>query len=204
MTKTIAFPGAMFFMNECADQRVFTAQQFDQIKAANQQWSLAKQRIKNTEKSFTDSIDKRRRLAFDEGYQAGLKQASEDMLDVINQCQSAEMHLSELAVSAIKKVLDDLPDDILLPCLVSSAVRKTNDSHSHIAIFVHPQFLQPVKSHLNQALAELPCLKLIEVREDPLMAKNDCRLETSLGVINANLNDQLATITQVFCGQSNR
>lgn len=201
MSKTLTLPGALLFVNECVDQRVFNFQEVAKINDANEQWLMAKQRIENMEKLFNESLDERKQLAFEEGYQAGLKQASENMIEVINQCQAVEPLLCELAVSAIKKVLDDLPDDVLLPSLVSNAVRKINNSHSHITVFVHAQCLKLVKSHLNQSLRESPCLKLIEVRQDPRMKKHDCRLETNFGVVNANLIDQLDSITRVFCGE---
>ena len=198
MAKPLVLPGALFMMNECADQRVFNEQEIAQFESLNEQWSIAKQRIKNMENSFVNSINERKQRAFDEGYQAGLKQSSEKMLMIISQCQAAEQVFSKLAISVINKVLDDLPDDVLLPSLVSCAVKKITESYSYMTVFVHPEFLESVKLHLNQTLAQSPFLKLITVREDLYLNKSDCRIETDLGVVNANLNDQLDAITSVF------
>jgi type III secretion protein L len=142
--------------------------------------------------------------AFEEGLaqgrEAGRAQAREELAATLTAlAQSAAQErdrlrgeVGALALQVVRKMLGSFAEDAVLAALAAVAANDLVATQA-VALVVHPELCQAVRERLasvEAGCAALPC----EVRDDPLVPRGCCRIETGHGSVDASLEAQLARL----------
>ncbi len=155
----------------------------------------------------TMALEDLKKQAFEQGKQAGIKEAEARFGDTSNALADLLSEVSGLRESIINNSSQDmlrlvmaisrqiihketsLDDDIILETL-SKALRaaiKTDEYH----IKINPDDLATVNDKKPLFLTSISGLKNITVEPDPSVAKGGCLVESSLGQVDATIESQL-------------
>ncbi len=131
------------------------------------------------------------------GRQEGLARASAAIargaLERDRLLAAAEQELVRLAVAIAEKVLrrqvarDDVVE--LAACALAEARQRRE-----VTLRIHPEDAEAVRGSQERLLAALSRAHVLEVREDPGVARGGVVVETEAGVIDGQLETQLAAI----------
>lgn len=136
------------------------------------------------------------------GYQKGLdkvkQELSEEMIKaVVNTTEyfsSVERDVAQLVLATVRKILSDFDDEKL----VLDAVRRGLEllrKNQRLLLRVGPQMAPTLKQKLPEVVKDMD---LIDVIPDDRLTNRDCLLESDIGIVDANIDRQLAAIEQVF------
>jgi type III secretion protein L len=155
--------------------------------------AAARHRIARAEAEHLALLGSVRDAAQQLGYQAGHAQAVEELarfnagLRELASDHASALHV--LLLRALRRLLGELPPDLVLAQLAEQALLAARDDATKVQVFVHPQHGAAVSErlHARDGLA-------IEVRADASLGPTDCRVDTGVGSIDASLPTQLAAL----------
>jgi type III secretion protein L len=99
--------------------------------------------------------------------------------------------LQALLLRALRRLLGELPADLLLAQLAAQALQAVRQDAGTVRVQVHPL----LHAAVQQRLAHLPSRPWrLEVHADARLGAADCRIETDFGAIDAALDTQLAAL----------
>jgi type III secretion protein L len=161
--------------------------------------AAARHRIARAEAERLALLNSVRDAAQQLGYRAGHVQAVEDLARFnANLRALASDHASALRallLRALRRLLGELPPDLVLAQLAEQALLAARDEATKVQVHVHPQHCAAVSERLR-AHAGLT----IEVRADASLGPTDCRVDTGVGSIDAGLATQLAALEAALAG----
>ncbi len=137
------------------------------------------------------------------GRQEGLAQASAAVaraaLERDRLLASAEKELVSLAVAIAAKILwrEVARDDEVVVGMAARALAEARQRRQ-VTLRIHPADAQAVGRGHGRLRAALSRVRVIDVREDPTVARGGALVETEAGVIDARLETQLAAIEAVL------
>jgi len=99
-----------------------------------------------------------------------------------------------LALQVVRKLLGSFAPDEVLAALAATAARDLLATQP-VALVVHPDQVDAVAQRLADALG-------CEVRGDPALAPDACRLETEHGAVDASLSAQLERLETAWQGRN--
>ena len=176
--------------------------------------------FKNGERSKQEENDKEAiEQAFKIGYSEGKKEGAQSQNDKVRQTLdslhsalseldkikkeiyiTAEHELTTLALAIARKVLvTELSDKNNRTVLkvVEEALNKTV-SHDNIKIRVNPAEIDIIKDAMPQFLHLVDNIEAVTIKEDKAISKGGCMIDTSLGNIDARIENRLQIIEEIF------
>ena len=156
--------------------------------------------------------EKLKAQAFEQGQEDGRNTAATQLAEVVSKASlrlqqieaQAEPQLRELAVVIARKVLgrelEFHPEAVV--DIVKTALSEKARQRREIFLRVHPDDLQHIREHKAELLEVLSRAKEIGIREDPDVALGGVIIETDAGIIDAQLETQLAVFERVLMGKS--
>jgi type III secretion protein L len=155
--------------------------------------AAARHRIARTEAERLALLGSVRDAAHQLGYRDGHAQAVEELARFSAGLRAlASDHagaLQALLLRALRRLLGELPPDLVLAQLAEQALRAARDEATQVQVHVHPRHCAAVSERLC-AQAGLT----VDVRADASLGPTDCRIETGVGSIDASLPTQLAAL----------
>ena len=152
----------------------------------------------------------------DQAYQVGLEEgrnaAASQLSELVSRSSvrlqqmeaQAEPQLRELAVVIARKVLgrelEFHPEAVV--DIVKTALSEKARQRREIFLRVNPDDLQHIRERKAELLEVLSRAKEIGIREDPDVAVGGVIIETDAGIIDAQLETQLAVFERVLLGKS--
>ncbi len=132
-----------------------------------------------------------------EGYGAGYEEGLKEGLALIARTKSSvdAYHrnlgtvLTNLVVDLLKQIVGDMNPGAAVAAAVAKALPNI-DLGSEVTLLVSPSVVGVVGKYLSSHLDKASASKLI-IREDSRLAPTQCRLESSFGLVDLSLNNQL-------------
>jgi type III secretion protein L len=155
--------------------------------------AAARHRIARAEAERLALLDSVRDAAHQLGLRAGHAQAVEELArfntDLRALASDHASALQALLLRALRRLLGELPPDLVLAQLVEQALSAARDEATKVQVHVHPRHCAAVSERLRarDGLA-------IDVRADASLGPADCRIDTGVGSIDAGLPTQLAAL----------
>jgi type III secretion protein L len=161
----------------------------------------ARARIARAEAERLALLDTVREQARQAGYRDGHAQAVRALAAFGARMQAlAAGHdeaLQALLLRALRRLLGELPADLLLAQLAAQALQAVRQDAGTVRVQVHPL----LHAAVQQRLARLPSRPWrLEVHADARLGAADCRIETDFGAIDAALDTQLAALQVALAG----
>jgi len=162
------------------------------------------------EEQATGIIDQARREAeelrqkgYEEGYQEGLGQYTEQTTSALMQIESyraqVEPEYIRLVSSCVERIIGE--ELKLNPEAVIGVVRsalKDAVQQREVNVRIHPDDVAALRKHQRRLVDALARANTIEVREDATVARGGCIIMTELGTIDASLERQLVALQTVL------
>lgn len=164
--------------------------------------ATARQRIARAEAERLALLGSVRDAAQQLGYRAGHARALEDLArfntDLHALASDHASALQALLLRALRRLLGELPPDLMLAQLAEQALLAARDDATKVQVHVHPQHCAAVSERLRARVAGAGLT--IEVRADASLGPTDCRVDTGVGSIDASLPTQLAALEAALTG----
>lgn len=150
-------------------------------------------------------------LASKEGYQNGLKEAQNELLELKNSLneflvQKNEMynefypHIVEIALSAAKKIIKkevELSPDILKE-IVMSTLDELNSDTQRVEVKVNSEDFEFAKLSLPEIIETKISGVKVNITQDDTIDRGSCVVVANNGVVDANFRTQLAVLQNAF------
>ncbi len=155
--------------------------------------------------------EKLKEQAYQTGYEEGKNTAAAELSEVVASAsqrleaieQQAEPQLKELALTIARKILgkelEFHPETVV--DIVKQALSEKARQRREIFLRVNPDDLQYIRERKPELLEVLSRAKEIGIREDPEVALHGVVIETDAGIIDAQLETQLAVFERVLMGR---
>jgi len=112
----------------------------------------------------------------------------------LHHLQKMETQLVGLVMQCVRKIINDYGDEALVVESVKQGLRQIGHSQQ-IQIRLHPDLVPSLQERLPELTDKL---EFINIRPDPQLNKEDCIMESDIGIINANVEQQLTTIEKAI------
>lgn len=141
----------------------------------------------------------------EEGYQAGLSQAQEELADQImtivgnsvDYMAKAEDDIARTVMACLRKILGEFDDAELVIRIARGALQRMR-GEPRVTLRVRPDVEAEVQARIGEILAGAGDVGYLEIIGDEQMPKGGCRLESDAGVVDGGLERQLAVIERIF------
>jgi type III secretion protein L len=149
--------------------------------------------ISNAEKAYEQEKEK--------GYQDGLKngerkiaaEVTNQIMDTTAYLESVEDMVIDTIISAIKLILTEVGDEIVIQKLAQKAVLTSRDQ-KHIMLRVSTEQASSVRQKVDELQKSFTDQRYVEVIADSTRDSGTCVVETKMGSIDVSLDVQLETI----------
>lgn len=147
-------------------------------------------------------LQERNKTIFEEqkaaGYEAGLNQAKTEQAEqlfiatseIISYISSVEQTMVKIVFDTIRRIFSDFDDADIVAQLVQKSMQQFRD-RTRVKLYVTPDNARPVRKKLEQALAPVADLALVDIIESPRVDPRGCRLESDMGSVEADLEGLL-------------
>lgn len=153
----------------------------------------AEQIVQQAEAKF----EERRQAGYEQGLTEGRAEMAEKMMDTIASSvdflSGLETRVVGLVSKSLQKILGEMDRQERVTSVVRNALAVTRNE-SKVTVRVHPDDLDTVQQRMDDIMKPYPGIKYIDVVSDSRLDRDGCILETEVGVVDASLDVQLATI----------
>lgn len=160
--------------------------------------ALEKDRIRE---EATGLREQERLRGYEEGVQEAKLEMAEQMIDVVSgtvdYLAKIEKEVIEVVTRSLERILGEIDDDELIVRIVRDSLHAVRNQ-KQLTLRVAPEQLQAVKARVDEILADFPAIVDLQVTGDSRLSKTGCILESEIGIIDASLEGQLATIRKSF------
>jgi len=184
-------------------QKIIPASEFSTLLDAAKSIELAHSEALDYRKAVSKECELLKETAEKEGFQEGLVQFNEQLAllekEIITQKKEMEKSITSLATAAVKKIigkeLKTHPEVIV--DLVSTALKPVTQ-HKRVAIYVHKDDLEHIENSRPQIKALFEHIEQLAIQARDDVTQGGCIIETEAGIINAQLDNQLAALEEAF------
>lgn len=177
-------------------RRVLRAAEVPILQQANALRDTLERRRDQQIGDLAEALDEARARGHAEGLAAGRHEAGErlaEALQALAQGAAAEREqrrseTGALALQVVRKLLGHFADDAVLVALADAALAELLPAPA-LTLVVHPQQLDAVRRRLVTPDAD--GASRYELRADPGLAPDGCRIETEHGSVDVSLSTQL-------------
>lgn len=112
----------------------------------------------------------------------------------LHHLQKMETQLVQLVMQCVRKIINDYGNEALVAESVKQGLRQIGHSQ-HIQIRLHPDLVPSLQERLPELTDKL---EFINIRPDSQLNKEDCIMESDIGIINTNIEQQLKAIEKAI------
>ena len=181
------------------ETRLVKAAECALFQDAHTLWEDTRQRSLESAAAAQADIEFKRRAIYHAAREEGRREASREMLSTVGSAADylarVESGLVDVVMSSLRKIVGQIDDREL----TLRVVRETLAGASNLTqavVTVNSGEVDSVKQHVSQLLAENGRLDYIEVQGSDGIDVGCCRIETDMGVIDANLETQLLALEE--------
>ncbi len=192
-------------------QRIHVNPTANILKADEYLLLLKANEILQAAEAEAESIKAEAKVYFEEeksrGYEEGLEEGRLEMAERtfeaiakgIDFIESLEKTTVDIVMKSLQRVLDDIPPEERIVSIVRRALSYVR-GQKNVIMRVCPQELNFVQNEIANLSKDTFGVDSIRVVSDKILAPGACILESDLGIIDASLTVQLASLRRVFEG----
>jgi len=155
------------------------------------------------------------RQGYEAGFQSGLadvranglKQVENLQTSYVEALEEQKLAITDLALTVVKQIAGNVAPETWLLAQARTAVSRLSNPSTTVSLHVAPEQLKRVREELNTLLSagDADAKKIDDVMEDEDLSNDQCQLHTPYGVINVDIDTQLASVAKVLTSpQSNK
>jgi flagellar biosynthesis/type III secretory pathway protein FliH len=174
---------------------------------------MVEERLKEFEERFQQEKESAYRSGFEDGKTEGLREGQAQSVSEIDRFRGiveqvrthwdelfkgSELELAELSLALARNIVGELA--VLETATVLEAVRDCFENlqdKSAVSIRVHPDDLETVERERTGWTAALDEGATLKIEEDPNIERGGCVVDTSMGAINAQIEDRFERLRTV-------
>ncbi len=148
-----------------------------------------------------EEMERSKKQGFEEGKEEGMKEAIRYLTEIHalkeKMFTDLEPQVVQMAFQIAEKIIAQKiqKDEVLLGIVrqaISSAIG------NKIIVYIHPQDMEKIKSQEKELVARLESGQSIHFKEDENIKPGGCKVESELGVLDAQLETQLDAIRKII------
>lgn len=183
--------------------KVLPAEAFSSLVDAQGLLEAAKKDAEKYKEEVRKECEQLKEQAKKEGYEAGFKEWAEHIAKLQNEIDEVRKEfakmLSPITLKAAKKIvgkeLETSPDIIF--DIVSNSLKAVLQ-HKRITIYVNKTDLDVLEKNRNKLKSLFENIEVLSIRERDDVKKGGCIIETEVGIINAQLDNQWDVLEKAF------
>lgn len=186
-----------------ANRKIIPAKEFSQLIDARDLMEKVKQDAETYKLEVAVECEKLKEYAqqegFAEGYQVWVEQVAKLEEEIINVRQELKKMLIPAALKAAKKIVGreiELSEDTIVD-IVSNQL-KAVAQHSKVIIYVNKRDFEAVENSRQRLKDVFEHLESLSIRERSDIGRGGCVIETEMGIINAQLENQWSALERAF------
>ncbi len=152
-------------------------------------------------RSIIAEAEDAKKQACDDGYQQGFAAAQQTQVQALTQtlakCQefflSRQQDIATLVIDVSRKIIGEIDSNTRLHQLVAQALSHYSNVQ-HVTLCIAPQQFAVFSERLGELRKAFPSVSQLELKEDERVDVGSCLMETPIGVLNINLDAQLAAV----------
>ena len=117
----------------------------------------------------------------------------------IQHLESMENNIAKLVMSSVQKIISEYSDEERVYHAVKSGL-KLICQREKVTVRVNPSIAPALLERLNRLEQQAD---YIDIRPEEKLNKNDCILESELGIVNASIENQLANLEKCIMNRAN-
>lgn len=179
------------------------AEEFSQAVKADDILKTVKQEAKAFQKTTAEESEKIKELAFQEGFQEGLLSLNKHLLALDKELKDLRHEIQKnilpLSLKAARKIIGEelkLHPDRIVDIVLNSL--KPVTQHKRIIIFVNKVDLQELEKNKPKIRKVFDHLESLSIQERDDIEPGGCMIETEVGIINAQLENQWRALESAF------
>ncbi|WP_423455491.1 HrpE/YscL family type III secretion apparatus protein [Ottowia sp. VDI28] len=148
-----------------------------------------------------DAFEQERQRGYAEGLAEARMEQAEKMIDTVSRTvdyfAKVESDMVALVMASVRKIMGDFDDEQRVVIAVKSALSVVRNQ-KQMTLRVHPQQVEPVRSHVNELLAAYPGVGYLDIVPDGRLTPEACILESEIGMVEASIEGQIAALQGAF------
>jgi type III secretion protein L len=184
-------------------KKIIPADEFSTLQTASEVLEYMKRDAEQYRLQVTKEGEEVKENAFQEGYEEGLKQWAEHLVEFEKKLEDLHKEMQQaiipIALKAAKKIVGreiELSENTIVDIVASNL--KAVSQHKKITIYVNKKeldILEKNKPRLRELFENLESLS-IRLRDD--IASGGCVIETEIGIINAQMEHRWRVLEKAF------
>lgn len=186
-----------------ANQHIIPAEAVGQLLDAEEVLSKVKSDAERYKLEVAQECEKLKESAqaagFAEGYQKWTDQIAELEQEIVKVRQDLQKMLIPVALKAAKKIVGreiELSEDAIVD-IVSNSLKSVSQ-HKKITVFVNKRDLETLERGRPRLKEIFENLEVLSLRERGDIIRGGCVIETEVGIINAQLENQWSALERAF------
>ena len=171
-------------------------------------WTEAQDMLSSARKQADDilaqaqqAFEQECRRGYQEGEQRARLEQAEKIMEMVGQSVDYlarfEHEIVELVMAAVRKVVDGFSDDDKVMAVTRNALAIMRNQ-KQITLRLHPTQADVARRRIDELLAAFPVVGYIDILDDSRVASGACILESEAGLVEANLDGQIAALRTAF------
>lgn len=144
-------------------------------------------------------------LEKEKGYKEGLKNIQKEMATSINETiinseryiHSIEEKITGLVLDTVKKIIGGIDNSEMVTALVKKSLNVMKN-HKQISLRISPMHVDFLNERIDEIVRAYPNINGIEILADDRLDQNQLILESPVGIVDASIDTQLASIKDAF------
>ncbi len=146
---------------------------------------------------YLKSIEKGLNQGAEEAKARLAKQILNSASSIGGQLRSIETELSEVVISAVRRIISDFDDEILVLESVRNGLTLVSKSQ-RVLIRANPSVIGALRESLNTVSHDIHFLEIVP---DSKLSTRECILESDIGIVNASVDAQIEAIEKAIRGK---
>jgi type III secretion protein L len=145
------------------------------------------------------------RKGFEEGFQAFAEQIAKMEEEIVKVHSDMEKMVLPVALKAAKKIVGrelEVSETAIVDIVRNNL--KAVAQHKKVTIYVNKADLKSLESHRSDLKALFEHLEALSIREREDIKQGGCVIETEVGIINAQIDNQWAVLERAFQSASKK
>lgn len=181
--------------------KVIKSEDYADYKSARELWEQSQQNIKKHEAEAAalklKSIEHGLTKGAEEAKSRLASQVLNSASSLVKQLSEIEKDLSDVVLSAVRKIVSDFDDETLVLEAVKKGLKPVYNSQK-VIIRVNPSMIPYLSERVNEMGHNVDFL---EFTPDDRLSNTDCLIESDIGIVNASIEVQLQAIEKAIKGK---
>jgi len=198
--------GSMFLLKKQAFEpapgtRCIKAADYAAMVQANDLLEEARRMYESMSAEAHEIYESQKAMGYEEGLEEGRREHAAKIFEAAAQSlelfESLENSVVKIVTDALERIVGEMNDKDLILRVVKSGLAIARNER-RVVVRVSPEQAPSVEASTTELLRHYAGIRLLDVVADARLKKNDCLVESEMGVVDAGLDTQLAALRKVM------